>query len=214
MHRALAITELLTHILRKVYNDEGFHLRQGIKGIARVSQVCKTFRDPALDFLWRHIDSLLPLLRLFPLEIHEEHGDNARLSKVASLAPLPTTFSLLIFPQVLVDLKSSERERYFSISSRVRTLCFSEPREPIPRNLIDDIVEYNLVLTPRLRKLEDLTIQAYEKPFEEIPRLSSFAPETFTSLKNVTFDGSPDIISRIFSACTVFAPMPILRWYS
>ncbi|KIK36329.1 hypothetical protein CY34DRAFT_528178 [Suillus luteus UH-Slu-Lm8-n1] len=297
MHRALAITELLTHILREVYNDEGLNLRQGIKDIARVSQVCKTFRDPALDFLWRNIDSLLPLLRLLPLEIHEEHGDRARLSKV------------------LGDLKSSERERYFSISSRVRTLSFSEPREPIPRNLIDDIVEYNLVLTPRvdvlrlrisseaglrllpafitpeltdislsfdenlyvfdrplnlddliksvymtifrcapklvhfsvvdlheampllsltkapgqdiacfrnlthatfyitaaslpqvldltsqLCKLEDLTIQAYEKPFEEIPRPSSCAPETFSSLKNVTFDGSPDIISRIFSA--------------
>jgi hypothetical protein len=315
MHRALAITELLTHILREVYNDEGLNLRQGIKDIARVSQVCKTFQDPALDFLWRHIDSLLPLLRLLPLEIHEEHGDNARLSKVVSLAPLPATFSLLIFPQGLVDLKSSERERYFSISSRVRTLSFSEPREPIPRNLIDDIVEYNLVLTPRvdvlrlrisseaglrllpafitpeltdislsfdenlyvfdrplnlddliksvymtifrcapklvhfsvvdlheampllsltkapgqdtaclqslthatfyitaaslpqvldltsqLRKLEDLTIQAYEKPFEEVPRLSSCAPETFSSLKNVTFDGSPDTINRIFFA--------------
>ncbi|KAG1758305.1 hypothetical protein EDD22DRAFT_998788 [Suillus occidentalis] len=296
MHRALAITELLTHILREVYNDEGLNLRQGIKDIARVSQVCKTFRDPALDFLWRNIDTLLPLLRLLPHEIHEEHGDKARLSKV------------------LGDLKSSERERYFSISSRVRTLSFSEPREPIPRNLIDDIVEYNLVLTPRvdvlrlrisseaglrllpafitpeltdislsfdenlyvfdrplnlddliksvymtifrcapklvqfsvvdlheaipllsitespgqdtaclqslthatfyitaaslpqvldltsqLRKLEDLSIQAYEKPFEEIPRLSSFAPETFSSLKNVTFDGSPDTINRIFS---------------
>jgi hypothetical protein len=64
-----------------------------------------------------------------------------------------------------------------------------------------------LHLASQLRKLEDLTIQACEKPFEEIPHLSSFAPETFSSLKNVTFDGSPDIISRIFSAfpanCTI-----------
>lgn len=80
MHRALAITELLTHILRDVYNDdEGLNLRRGIKDMARISQVCKTFRDPALDFLWRNLDSLLPLLRLLPLE---EHGDKARLSKV------------------------------------------------------------------------------------------------------------------------------------
>lgn len=299
MHRALAITELLSHILREVYNDdEGLNLCRGIKDMARVSQVCKTFRDPALDFLWRNLDSLLPLLRLLPLEIHEEHSD--KLSKV------------------LGDLKSTERQRYISISSRVRTLSFSEPREPIPRNLINDIAEYNILLTPRvdvlrfrvsseaglrllpalitpeltdislsfdenlyvydrpldlddliksvyttifrcapklvhfsavdvhealpllsftkvpgqdhldmaclqnlthvsfymtaaslpqvlvltsqLHKLEDLTIQACEKPFEEIPRLSSFAPEAFSSLKNVTFDGSPDIISRIFFA--------------
>ncbi|KAG2366675.1 hypothetical protein BDR07DRAFT_442077 [Suillus spraguei] len=57
-----------------------------------------------------------------------------------------------------------------------------------------------LVLTSQLHKLEDLTIQACDKPFEEIPRLSSFAPEAFSSLKHVTFDGSPDIISRIFFA--------------
>ncbi|KAG1723265.1 hypothetical protein EDB19DRAFT_1763720 [Suillus lakei] len=300
MHRALAISELLIHILREVYNDEGPNIRQGIKDIARVSKVCKTFRDPALDFLWRDIDSLLPLLRLLPLEIQEEHGDKARLSKV------------------LEDFKSPERQRYNSISSRVRTLSFSEPHEPIPRSLINDIVDYNIFLTPRvdvlrlrissetglrllpalitpeltdmslsfdenlyvfgrpldlgdliksvymtifrcapklvhfsavdlhealpflsltkalgqdyldmaclqslthasfyitavslpqvldltsqLRKLEDLTIQVCEKPFEEIPRLSSFAPETFSSLKNVTFDGSPDVISSIFSA--------------
>lgn len=300
MHRALAITELLIRILCEVYNDEGLNLRQGIKDIARVSQVCKTFRDPALDFLWRNIDSLLPLLRLLPLEIHEEHDGKARLSKV------------------LGDMKSSEHQRFFSISSRVRTLSFSEPHEPIPRNLVNDIVEYNLFLTPRvdvlrlrisseaglrllpalitpeltdislsfdenlyvfdrplnlgdliksvymtifrcapklvhfsavdlheampllslakapgqdhldmtclqslthatfcitatslpqvldlasqLRKLEDLTIQVCEKPFEEIPSISSFPPETFSSLKNVTLDGSPDIISRIFAA--------------
>jgi hypothetical protein len=30
----------------------------------------------------------------------------------------------------------------------VRTLSFSEPREPIPRNLINDIAEYNILLTP------------------------------------------------------------------
>ncbi|KAG2125827.1 uncharacterized protein EDB93DRAFT_1189812 [Suillus bovinus] len=287
MHRALTITELLTHILREVYNDDqGLNLRRGIKDMARVSQIS----------FGKNLDSLLPLLRLLPLEINEEHG---RLSKV------------------LGDLKSSERQCYASISNRVRTLSFSEPHEPIPRNLINDIVEHNLVLTPRvdvlqlrisseaglrllpalitpeltdislsfdealyvfdrpldlddliksvymtifqrapklvhfsavdlyealpllplvktpgqdhmdvaclqslthaafyitaaslpqvleltsqLRRLEDLTIQTCEKPFEEIPHLSSFAPETFSSLKNVTFDGSPDIISRIFS---------------
>jgi len=85
MHRAFAISELLTHILGDVYNvnDKGPNLREGVKDIARVSRVCKTFRDPALDLLWRNIDSLLPLLGLLPFEC-EEHGDKARLSKVIS----------------------------------------------------------------------------------------------------------------------------------
>jgi hypothetical protein len=221
-------------------------------------------------------------------------------------------------PQALMDLKSPERQHYISISSRVRTLSFSEPSEPIPCSLINNIAECDVFLTPRVRvlrlcisseaglrllpslltpeltdislsfhediyvfdrpkdlgdliksaytsifkcasklvhfsvvdlhealpslslpmisnqdhlhptclrglthtafsitaaslpqvldltsqlnNLEDLTIQACEKPFEEIPRLSLLAPEAFDSLKNLTLGGSPDIINLICCA--------------
>jgi len=80
MHRALAISELLSHILGDLYNGS----RESIQDMASASRVCKVFRDAALDFLWRHIDSLFPLLRLLPLETREEHHDSSRLSKVIS----------------------------------------------------------------------------------------------------------------------------------
>jgi len=56
MHRALAISELLTLILGDLYNDDrgGYSHRACIKDLARASRVCKAFREPALDFLWRH----------------------------------------------------------------------------------------------------------------------------------------------------------------
>ncbi|OAX38495.1 hypothetical protein K503DRAFT_158681 [Rhizopogon vinicolor AM-OR11-026] len=294
MHRALAISELLTHILGDLYNGD----RDGIKDIARASRVCKSFRDPALDFLWRNVDSIFPLLRLLPLDLetHGEHHGTAQLLKT------------------LGDLKSPDCQHYISISNRVRTLSFSEPREPIPYRLMNVIVKHNLFLTPRiqvlrlcisseaglrllpalltpdsevidislsldediyvfdrpedlgdliksaymtifrcapkllqfsvvdlheplplfslpkhtaylqnlthvafyitaaslpqvldltsqLHELEDLTIQACEQPFEEIrSRFPSFAPGTFSSLKNFTLGGSPEVIHLICSA--------------
>ena len=86
MHRALAISELLTLILGDLYNDDrgGYSHRACIKDLARASRVCKAFREPALDFLWRHIDCLYPLLRLLPLELEREKHYNSRLSKVVS----------------------------------------------------------------------------------------------------------------------------------
>ena len=38
----------------------------GRRSIARLARTCKAFRDPALDILWRDLDSLVPLLGLFP----------------------------------------------------------------------------------------------------------------------------------------------------
>jgi len=57
-----------------------------------------------------------------------------------------------------------------------------------------------LDLVSQLHKLENLTIQARERPFEEIPRLSSLKPGTFSSLKNLTLGGSPEAINRICCA--------------
>jgi len=36
------------------------------KDLLSASLVCSSFRDPALDCLWRFLDSLVPLLRLLP----------------------------------------------------------------------------------------------------------------------------------------------------
>ena len=57
-----------------------------------------------------------------------------------------------------------------------------------------------LHITSQLHKLEELTIQVCEDPFGRIPRLSSLVSGTFSSLKNLTLGGSPEIIHLIYSA--------------
>lgn len=38
----------------------------GRKSLARLARTCKAFKEPALDMLWRDLDSFVPLLTLFP----------------------------------------------------------------------------------------------------------------------------------------------------
>lgn len=38
----------------------------GRRSLARLARTCKAFKDPALNMLWRDLDSLVPLLSLFP----------------------------------------------------------------------------------------------------------------------------------------------------
>lgn len=54
MHRMLAVHEILSNVLQKAQ-------RQDQAVAARVSSL---WRDIAVDWLWRELDSVLPLLRL------------------------------------------------------------------------------------------------------------------------------------------------------
>jgi hypothetical protein len=38
----------------------------GRKVLARLARTCKAFREPALNILWRDLDSFVPLVALFP----------------------------------------------------------------------------------------------------------------------------------------------------
>lgn len=38
----------------------------GRKSLARLARTCKAFKEPALDLLWRDLDSFVPLVTLFP----------------------------------------------------------------------------------------------------------------------------------------------------
>ncbi len=38
----------------------------GRRSLSRVARTCKAFKDPALDVLWRDLDSFVPLIALFP----------------------------------------------------------------------------------------------------------------------------------------------------
>lgn len=38
----------------------------GKRSLSRIARTCKAFCEPALDMLWKELDSLLPLLSQFP----------------------------------------------------------------------------------------------------------------------------------------------------
>lgn len=41
----------------------------GRRSMSRLARTCKAICEPALDVLWRELDSLLPLMSLFPNNI-------------------------------------------------------------------------------------------------------------------------------------------------
>lgn len=41
----------------------------GDRTVARLARTCKAFNEPAVDVLWKELDSLLPLIGLFPTYI-------------------------------------------------------------------------------------------------------------------------------------------------
>ncbi|EED78514.1 predicted protein [Postia placenta Mad-698-R] len=87
MHKALEIIDIIREILEhllpvkpKSYSALGIRVgmpgrinanitreqRAAIKQLARAARVCKSFRDPALDLLWKTLEDIHDLLRVLP----------------------------------------------------------------------------------------------------------------------------------------------------
>lgn len=63
---------LQPHILSEIFRHFGIdspdatEVKAARRNLIRAALTCKVFLDPALDRLWRAIDTLLPLLKLLP----------------------------------------------------------------------------------------------------------------------------------------------------
>src|ERR1700749_549705 len=66
MHAALLVSEILAIIFRYVLDIDHRQLAPPKRSLAHACRVCRAWRDPALATIWHTIDSLLPLMRLFP----------------------------------------------------------------------------------------------------------------------------------------------------
>lgn len=66
MHGALLVSEILAIIFRYVLDIDHRQLAPPRRSLAHACRVCRAWRDPALAIIWHTIDSLLPLMRLFP----------------------------------------------------------------------------------------------------------------------------------------------------
>jgi hypothetical protein len=63
MHISLLATEILLHIFAIIHDDFGRDSRTILAALART---CRTFKEPALDMLWRNIDGLKPIVSCMP----------------------------------------------------------------------------------------------------------------------------------------------------
>lgn len=58
MHQVFWVDEILRHILSYTAENK--------RDLATLARVCRSWKDPALDFIWERLPSILPLLHLTP----------------------------------------------------------------------------------------------------------------------------------------------------
>lgn len=80
MHRCLLVAEIFSHITYFSTADT----RGGSYGkteVYRLALTCRAFSEPALDAVWREIDSLINLIHLLPDDLW--HGaENPQVSSI------------------------------------------------------------------------------------------------------------------------------------
>jgi len=107
MHRALFLSE----ILREIFWYLKDWLSWSEKSLAALARTCKTFNEPAMDFLWANICSIEPLLgcvtRLHPMIYHDGHEKTFR-------------------PQCVEPLSEFEAHQFLRHACRVRSLWVYE----------------------------------------------------------------------------------------
>ncbi|TFK32394.1 hypothetical protein BDQ12DRAFT_502547 [Crucibulum laeve] len=67
MHSCLMTEDILVTILQWVHDDSN----DGKRTLAILARTCKTFKEIALDILWREIPNLAPLVRTLPVDTWE-----------------------------------------------------------------------------------------------------------------------------------------------
>jgi hypothetical protein len=73
MHHPLTINEILTLVLEYFSGVNG---ELDLQTLAAAARTCKSFKDPALDILWRSLDDFDPLLELLPLTDDGEENES------------------------------------------------------------------------------------------------------------------------------------------
>ncbi|KAG1755578.1 hypothetical protein EDB19DRAFT_415224 [Suillus lakei] len=66
MHVCLLVTDILHNIFAIIYEDAEPTSRATLAALART---CKTFKEPALDILWKHLDGFKPLISCLPEDV-------------------------------------------------------------------------------------------------------------------------------------------------
>ncbi|EIW86895.1 hypothetical protein CONPUDRAFT_134237 [Coniophora puteana RWD-64-598 SS2] len=122
--------EVTRKLLESILDSPG-----GRKSLSRLARTCKAFCEPALDILWRELDSLLPLVALFPSNLMKRSRKPAM-----GFAKAPT---------------KNDWVKVLSYGQRVRRVAYAEASKVMAPAIIDTLAEYKPVMyiLPNLQEL-------------------------------------------------------------
>ncbi|OJT02716.1 hypothetical protein TRAPUB_6710 [Trametes pubescens] len=136
----------------------------GRRSVSRLARTCKAFKEPALNVLWRDLDSLTPLLGLFPSTIlRRARRPGLGLVRFLSLSgpevPLLTSAPIPpLVPTYGAQTKAPEKQdwaRVLAYGERVRSVSYVESSGNIHPSILPLLDEHKPVahLLPNLTSL-------------------------------------------------------------
>ncbi|KIK37389.1 hypothetical protein CY34DRAFT_810380 [Suillus luteus UH-Slu-Lm8-n1] len=157
MHACLLPVETLLDIFTIIHEDSSVDSYPTLAALART---CRTFKEPALDTLWKHIHGLEPLISCFP-----EGVRNRDVQGKLTLIRPPFAREWNIFAQY---------------AHRIRSLIF----DPFWSDVIDDRVVQALISTPSPTLLPNIsTLHWFDDQECFIPLLRCLLVPTLRSIK-------------------------------
>ncbi|PFH54839.1 hypothetical protein AMATHDRAFT_134138 [Amanita thiersii Skay4041] len=197
----------------------------GRRSLSRLARTCRAFCEPALDVLWRELDSLTPLVGLFPTLMKKAHKPNMGLVRAPGKDDWKT------FDQYSGRVRRITYDERVAgvVSSIFAMLNENKPREFILPNLEEvswkvetpaGLARCAMFLNPNLRALHlEIAVRlpqlnAFLQDVSNRMKLASFSfispttlPDTFTDLLN-----RQDILEKIVLVAPGALSPEIGRW--
>ncbi|KAJ7202458.1 hypothetical protein B0H12DRAFT_1162647 [Mycena haematopus] len=142
MHRAFHIAEILDHIFAQLQSDDGLSRRY----FAALARTCKSFQDPALNFLWREQDTLVNIFKCLPSHTWAIVTPAKRLHITSPLRPadldIPLAYALRIRT---LNLRAGQiRSDLLWVADTMQMLSSMLPRDHLCPNLTSILLELGL----------------------------------------------------------------------
>lgn len=150
----------------------------GKRALARLARTCKAFKEPALDMLWRDLDTFVPLLTLFPSGLMKR----ARRPALGLVWLLPTSFSeSLLMTEQAKNPATEDWEKVLAYAKRVRSVTYVEAF-----NTVSQTVFSVFELCPEEYLLPNITSLTWKA--ESTPGLNYCRPFLCPELKSFTLE--------------------------
>ncbi|KAJ3556058.1 hypothetical protein NM688_g2234 [Phlebia brevispora] len=165
--------EAMQRMLEAILESPG-----GKRSLCRLARTCKAFKEPALDLLWRDLDTFVPLLTLFPSGLMKR----ARRPALGLVRKLPMSFreSSLMIEQAK-NPEPEDWEKVLAYAKRVRSISYVEAFNNISQSVFGVFD-----LCPEEHLLPNLTSLTWKA--ESTPGLNYCRPFLCPDLKSLTLE--------------------------